>query len=71
MTLQEIKEKYPITIPVPVAAEVMGVTPQFLRLALLEGKFPFGVGVKMKQNEFYINTRRFLLYMEGTDLCLK
>lgn len=55
---------------VPEAAKLMGVSPQFLRAALMDGKFPFGIGVKMAQNEFYINELRFKLYMEGADLRL-
>lgn len=66
MKLQEIKTKDKLTVAE--AADVMGVTPQFLRYALLQDKFPFGVGVKMNQNEFYINPLRFALYMEGADL---
>lgn len=52
------------------AAKKMGVSPQFLRAALLQGRFPFGVGVEMTQNEFYINDKRFQLYMDGADLKL-
>lgn len=65
MTMHEIKQTQPLTLSVPDAAETMGVSPKFLRAALLQNKFPFGVSVKMSQNEFYINTERFLLYMEG------
>ncbi|MDD4200665.1 MAG: hypothetical protein PHS19_04670 [Eubacteriales bacterium] len=68
--LQRIKNNNSLTVSVPEAAEIMGVTPQLLRAALLQDKFPFGVGVKMVQNEFYINTFRFVLYMEGADLRL-
>lgn len=68
MTIQKIKQKPPLTLSVPDAAEIMGVSPKFLRAALLQNKFPFGVSVGMAQNEFYINTQRFLLYMEGSDL---
>ena len=53
---------------VPKASEIMGVSPKFLRAALMQEKFPFGVAVKMEQNEFYINEKRFWLYMEGADL---
>jgi hypothetical protein len=49
----------------------MEVSPQFLRAALMQDRFPFGTGVKMSQNEFYINTARFVLYMEGSDLINK
>lgn len=70
MTLQEIKESKRTTISVHDAAAIMGVSPQFLRAALLQQRLPFGVGVKMTQNEFYINAGRFALYMEGADLKL-
>lgn len=65
MTLEELKELKPPTINVPVAAKIMNVSPQFLRLALIQGKFPFGIGIEMGQNEFYINTVRFIKYMQG------
>lgn len=66
MTLQDVKEKDKITIQE--ASSIMGVSPQFLRYALIQERFPFGVAVKMEQNEFYINPTRFILYMEGADL---
>lgn len=68
MTLKELEEKRPSTITVQEAAEIMGVTPRFLQLALQQGRFPFGVGVEMGRWTFYINTHRFILYMEGADL---
>jgi hypothetical protein len=68
MTLNDLKEKMPLTVKVADAAKIMGVSIPFLRAGLIQGKFPFGVGVEMGQNEFYINTERFLLYMEGADL---
>jgi hypothetical protein len=47
----------------------MGVSQQFLRFALRDGRFPFGVGQMMdKQYEYYINTKRFIAYMEARDL---
>ena len=60
-----------MSMSVPEAAAIMGVTPQFLRAALIQERFPFGVAVQMKQNEFYINKKRFMLYMEGADLQAK
>ena len=68
MTLNDLKKNQPLTVKVADAAKIMGISIPFLRAALLQGKFPFGVGVEMGQNEFYINTERFLLYMEGADL---
>lgn len=66
--LKTIKENMSQKLTVQEAAEIMGVTPQFLRAALQQEKFPFGVAVEMKQNEFYINAYRFILYMEGEDM---
>ena len=65
MTLSDLEKDKPPTITVLQAAEIMSVTPQFLRLAIMEGRFPFGVGVKMEQNVFYINTVRFIKYMKA------
>lgn len=69
ITLEEVKTRENLTIPE--AAAIMGVSPQFLRAALQQERFPFGVAVKMTQNEFYINPIRFVLYMEGADLKYK
>lgn len=52
-------------LSVPEAAEIMGVTPQFLRLALQQGRFPFGVAVKMKRWSYYINEKKFYEYFAG------
>ena len=68
MTLNDLKRDKPLTITIKEAAEIMDVTPRFLQLALQQGRFPFGVGVEMGRWTFYINTERFLLYMEGADL---
>ena len=68
MTLCELEQNKPDVLTVPEAAIIMGVSPQFLRMALLQDKFTFGIGVKMVQNEFYINPTRFILYMKGADL---
>ncbi len=63
MTLNEIKEKCPPRITIQVAAEIMGVTPRFLQIALQQEKFPFGVGVEMDRWVYYINTKKFLEYL--------
>jgi len=68
MTLRELETKRPATITINDAAEIMEVTPQFLRIALQQGRFPFGVGVEMSQWAYYINTERFLCYMKCGNL---
>ncbi len=62
-TLEELEEKKPLTISVPTAAKIMGVTPKFLQVALAEDKFPFGTGIKLEQMAFYINCEKFIKYM--------
>ena len=68
MTLEELKQKRPLTITIKEASEIMDVNPRFLQLALQQGRFPFGAGVEMDRWAYYINTERFLLYMSGADL---
>ncbi|TEB10607.1 hypothetical protein Psfp_04145 [Pelotomaculum sp. FP] len=50
-------------MPLPKAAAIMGVNPQFLRIALQQGKFPFGVAVKRKKWNYYINPEQFREYL--------
>ncbi len=52
-------------ISVTEAAEEMGVTPQFLRLALQQGRFGFGVAVRFEKRwSYYINRKQFQEYMQ-------
>jgi hypothetical protein len=67
--LRELEIEGPVNISVPNAADIMGITPQVLRFGIKQGKFPFAVGYKMEQNEFYINTVRFMKYMRAQDMC--
>ncbi len=57
-------------ISVEQAAAKMGVTPQFLRLGLRGGKFPFGTAVQMPGGRwsYYINATRFERYLTGMDM---
>jgi hypothetical protein len=68
MTLQELKEKRPAKIRIADAAAIMDVTHRFLQIGLQQGRFPFGVGVEMEQWAYYINTERFIRYMEGESV---
>lgn len=65
MTLEQLEKERPERITVDQAARIMGVTPQFLRIALQHNKFPFGTAVKFKRWNYYINTERFIKYMKG------
>lgn len=57
-------------ISVSEASRRMGVTPQFLRMGLRTGKFPFGTAVQMPGGRwsYYINATRLERYMAGADL---
>lgn len=53
-------------ISLPEAAELLDCDPQFLRIALQQGRFSsFGVAVKMKRWTYYINKERLYKYMRG------
>lgn len=45
------------------AAKIMNCNPMFLRLALRNGKFPFGTAVKYKRWSYYINPHQFYEYI--------
>lgn len=55
-------------ISIPKAAAIMGVTPQFLRLGLQQGKFPFGVAVKMRRWAYFIKPDEFRKYMGDAEV---
>ena len=56
-----VKQDKPISVPE--AAAALGISPQFLRLGLQQGRFPFGTAVKMKRWAYYINSERFYAYI--------
>lgn len=67
MDIEELQRKKPARISIPEAAEIMDVDPQFLRIVLQKGRFPFGVAVKRGRWAYYINTRRFINYMKDRE----
>ena len=52
------------------AAKKLGMTTQTLRLALRQGKFPFGVAIltSKKRYTYYNNEGRLDSYLKGIDL---
>lgn len=54
-------------ITIKQAAELLGVSQQFLRIGLQQGKFPFGVAVKTSPSRYtyYINSTQFVKYLSG------
>ena len=57
-------------ISVDEAARRMGVTPQFLRMALRANRLPFGTAIQMPGGRwsYYINATRFERYLTGMDM---
>ncbi len=53
------------------AAERMGVSDQFLRIALQQEKFPFGTAIKLSscRYTYYINPAAFEKFMNGELTC--
>ena len=49
------------------AAKKLGMSAQTLRIALRQGKFPFGVAIKTSENRYtyYINELHFSNYLKG------
>lgn len=62
-----IDEKVSGGLTVKEAAERLGVTPEFMRAALEQGRFPFGCGLYMngQRRAFYISERLFEKYVAG------
>lgn len=59
--------QYRPALAVKDVARVLGVTPQFLRLGLQQGRFPFGTAVKFRRWSYYINSDRFYAYVKEVD----
>lgn len=66
--LERLEKEGPANIPISVAADIMGITPQALRAGIMQDKYPFAVSYEMVQKEFYINTVRFIAYMRARDM---
>jgi len=65
--VNELKQKSK-KVGVEEAAEQLGVTPQFLRLALQQGRFSyFGEAVKFKRWSYYINAERLNEYLRKKE----
>ena len=51
-------------LTIPEAAEILNCDPQFLRIALQQGRFSeFGFAVRMKRWAYYIDKERFYAYV--------
>lgn len=52
-------------ITIKKAAELLNCSEQFIRVALQQGKLPFGIAVKMSKRNYtyYINPKQFYEYL--------
>lgn len=67
--LNAIVEKYPISIPLPVVADFLGVKDEGLRAGIYNGTCPFGIAWKLGNNRaFKIPTTKFYLWMTNNAL---
>jgi len=66
MNINEIIEKYPHNVPVPVAAELLGKGQMYVRTGLQNGRLPFGSAVKISsQWSYHISPLALKAYMDG------
>lgn len=67
-TADMLREKYPVRIPLEVAASFLDVSPRQLSKLIAEGRQPFasfGANIGIKQKYIRIYTERFIGYMMG------
>lgn len=65
-TIDEIIQKYPDNVPVPVAADLLGKCQMYIRTGLQTGRLPFGSAVKTStQWSYHIAPKALKSYMEG------
>lgn len=70
-TLQQLKEQYPIHMPVGVAAELLGLSQRQLSHLVAAGREPFanfGANIGLEQNYVRIYTERLIRYLTGDDM---
>ena len=55
-----------LNVSIAEAANLLGVSQQFLRCGLRQGRFPFGTAVKMSSvYTYYINREQLMKYIGG------
>ncbi len=67
--MKKVDNKEKTKLTVDEVADIMDCTPQFIRVALQQGLFEFGVAVKTSSNRYtyYINAHQFYTYMGMED----
>ncbi len=68
-TADMLREKYPVRIPLEVAASFLDVSPRQLSKLIAEGRQPFasfGANIGIKQKYIRIYTERFIGYVMGS-----
>ena len=66
MTIDEIIQKHPLNVPVPVAADLLGKSQMYIRTGLQNGRLPFGSAVKTSsQWSYHIPPLALKAYIDG------
>lgn len=70
-TADMLREKYPVHIPLEVAAQFLDVSPRQLSRLIAEGRQPFasfGANIGISQNYVRVYTERFIAYLMAHDI---
>lgn len=65
--LNEIEKQYPVSIPVSVAAKIIGKPPTYIHQGLIHGRLPFGTAVQCVGGQWSYNipTLLFMKWIRG------
>ena len=68
---EKLRQSYPNHIPLPIASELLGVSPRQLSMLVAEGREPYsliGGNIGTKQRYCRIYTERLITYLSGYPL---
>lgn len=69
--LTQLRDDYPVYVPLTLAAELLGISPRQLSRLVVAGRKPYsdiGANIGTTQNYVRIYTERLLRYLTGNDL---
>ena len=65
---EELRQRYPIPVPLAVAGKLLGVSPRQLSRLVADGREPFasiGANIGIKQRYIRIYTERLIAYLDA------
>ncbi len=65
---EELRQRYPIHVPLAVAGKLLGVSPRQLSRLVADGREPFasiGANIGIKQRYIRIYTERLIAYLDA------